>query len=60
MRQYWAKVYGCARLFGPFETREQAEQAAFVGFLVPAKEVMSGYGSEGPWFDIRWTPNPTR
>lgn len=60
MRRYWAKVNGNSKLFGPYDTREAAEAAAFAGFAIPAKEVMSGYGSEGPWFDIRWTPNPMR
>lgn len=59
MRQYWAKVYGCTKLFGPFETREEAASQAAHGFLVPAKEIMTGYGSEGPYFDIRWIANPT-
>jgi hypothetical protein len=61
MRRYWAKVYGCSTLFGPFDTREEAFAAASKGFLIPAKEVMTvmtGYGTFGPSFDIQWAPNP--
>jgi hypothetical protein len=55
-RKYWAHVVSrkTATSVGPFETREAAVDACFRA-NPKAKAVTSGYGSEGAWFDIRWT-----
>jgi len=53
--KYWAHRTGKPKsLLGPFETRDEAIAAVFASDP-KAKEATSGYGSEGPWFDIRWT-----
>jgi hypothetical protein len=52
---FWAevKVGRKQERIGPFTTREMAYVAAW-RLNSKAKSVCTGYGSEGPWFDIRW------
>jgi hypothetical protein len=58
-RTYWAdcKVGRKRERFGPFATREEAEKAARKATTKP-KSILTGYGSDGPWFDMRW-PEPS-
>jgi hypothetical protein len=57
-RTYWTdcKVSRKRERLGPFATREEAEAAARKVTTKP-KSIMTGYGSEGPCFDIQW-PEP--
>jgi hypothetical protein len=58
MRTYWANVTNRqSTKLGPFEDREEAIDA-ILNIHPDCKEVTSGYGTEGVWFDIRFTRNP--
>lgn len=58
-RQYFAHTFRRSiAIVGPFDTREAAIEAAIAAHP-QAKEVTSGYGIDGPAFDIRWTRNPS-
>lgn len=50
-RQWWAQK-GVIKV-GPCISREIAALRLFKQ-LPKIKEAMTGYGSEGPWFDIQW------
>lgn len=50
-RQWWA-VKNHIKV-GPCISREIAAQKLFA-MLPKIKEALTGYGSEGPWFDIQW------
>jgi hypothetical protein len=54
-RSFWAhyRTGRYKRKVGPFATREEAVQAALAD-KPKHKTLMSGYGSDGGWFDIRW------
>ena len=60
---YWAhyKAERTKRRIGPYSTREEAiEAVAQLAGLEPRfkrKSVMTGYGAEGAWLDIRWHDN---
>jgi hypothetical protein len=58
-RSYWAdcKVGRKRERIGPFSTREEAEIAARK-VAKNHRTIMTGYGSDGPWFDIQW-PEPS-
>jgi hypothetical protein len=63
--KYWAKESIRVDLFprkskprpcqiqGPFDSREEAIKC--VSLNPKVRCVMSGYGTEGPWFDVQWT-----
>jgi hypothetical protein len=54
-QQFWSevKVGRDEQRLGPFATRNEAYAAAWA--LNPkAKSVCTGYGAQGPWFDMRW------
>lgn len=58
--KFWAYVTRKPKtLIGPFETRQDAVASLFAKHP-SAKEATSGYGSEGIYFDIQWTANPSR
>jgi hypothetical protein len=53
-RTYWAhfKTGNKKHVLGPFETREQAlEKVKEYG---PVKQLSTGYGAAGAWFDIKF------
>lgn len=57
-RQWWASYNKDGHVWhrasvGPFNSREEAAKALFAKFP-QCKEATTGYGSHGPWFDIRW------
>lgn len=54
---FWFEIKKPKRRDGPYENRQDAVAAAFK-VCPDAKEVCVGYGSHGPWFDIRWHRNP--
>jgi hypothetical protein len=56
-RKYWAALGD--KIIGPFATQGIAivkGRAEFAKALKrnPTKRITIGYGSTGPWFDIRW------
>lgn len=53
-RMWWYYLEPCN--YGPFTSREDAAAAAFKSANV--KAVMTGYGSNGAFFDITWPRNP--
>jgi hypothetical protein len=54
-RQFWAHYRSgrYKRKIGPFATRAMAVGAALVD-KPKHKTLMTGYGSDGAWFDIKW------
>lgn len=59
--KYWAKRGKI--LVGPFSTRDEAlaafrERYPFDGpdYMARSKtkQILTGYGEDGPWFDLRW------
>lgn len=58
-RTYWAdcKVGRKRQRLGPFASREEAEKSARAVTTKP-KSILTGYGSEGPYFDIQWPEPP--
>lgn len=54
-RQWWAMYKG--KKMGPAQSREAAAKLVF-DKNPSAKEAMTGYGTDGPSFDIRWEKNP--
>jgi hypothetical protein len=56
-RKYWAKRRN--QISGPHPTQEAALAAFRAAYPAPPtrkNEICTGYGSDGPWFDIRWSP----
>lgn len=57
--KWWAHDKNKRQDIGPFETREAAA-SEFFNYVAPVdvKEVLTGYGAGGAWFDIQWSKRP--
>jgi hypothetical protein len=60
MTKFWGYSNdGISNLMGPFATLNEAIQAALAVYPNNSRDVMTGHGADGPYFDLRWHKRET-